>query len=110
MAAEEKSCSVGGKKIGGVFYDADFGAAGVGDESVGRGVACDFGEKIESGPDGEREVDEIGVFQGGGKLIGKSGVDSVARLGFVNDFGAVPAGYVDVGGVFAESQGKRAAD
>ena len=91
-----------GKQIGGFFGDADFGAAGVGDESVGRGEARDFWEEIESYADGEGDVDEVGVFEGGGEIGGEGSIDGVAGLGFAQNFGAVPAGDVDVGGVFAE--------
>ena len=52
MAAEEEFCGIVGKKLGGLFGDADFRAAGVCDQGVGGGQARDFREQIESGADG----------------------------------------------------------
>jgi len=65
MAAEKTLAGVFRKVIDGGFYDTDFGAARIGDESVGRGQADDLRKQIESGADGESDVDEIGVFEGG---------------------------------------------
>ena len=110
MACEEEFGGVVGKKSGGFFCDTDFGAAGVGDESVGRGETSDFRQEIESHADGESDVDKIGVFEGGSEIGGEGGVDGVARLRFADDLGAIPAGEMDVGGVFAKGEGEGAAD
>ena len=110
VAAEEEICGVIGEMVCGVFRDAHFGAAGVGDERMPGGEACDFWEEIESGADGQCDVNEIGIFQGRTESAGKGGIYGPARLRFADDFGAVPARDVDVGRVFAQSEGERAAD
>jgi hypothetical protein len=102
MATKEKFCGVLGKKIGSVFGDADFGAASIGDESVRRGEARDFGKKIESGADGKSDVNEIGVFDGRAEVGGEGCVNGVARLSFAEDVWAVPAGDMHVGRVLAK--------
>ena len=110
MAAEEKRVLFARKEFGGGLGDADFGATGVGDERVRRSVARDFRKKIYRRGDGKRDVDEIGVLQGGSEVAGEGFVDGAASLRFTNDLGAVPAGDVHLGGVLAESEGEGAAD
>jgi len=53
------------KKFGRCVRDAHFGATGVGDQRVRRSVARDFRKEINCRGDGKRDVDQIGVFQGG---------------------------------------------
>src|SRR5580765_3842942 len=52
MASEEKRPTGCGIEFCGGFDDADFGAAGVGDERVRRRVARNFRKKVESRGDG----------------------------------------------------------
>src|SRR4029077_6829514 len=108
MAAEEERGGRRGKILCGSLRDAELGAAGVGDEGVLGSEAGDFWEEIDGHADGERDVDEVGVWEGGGEIAGKGFVVYVARAGFANDIGAVPAGDVQIGGVFAESEGEGA--
>jgi hypothetical protein len=46
MSAEKEFAGVFRKMFEGGFDDANFGAAGVGDERVGRGEASDFWQEI----------------------------------------------------------------
>jgi hypothetical protein len=110
VAAEEERAAFGGEKFGGGLGDAKFGAAGVGDEGVSGSVARDFGEKVESGADGKRDVDEVRVAEGPGEVAGEGFVDGVAGAGFAEDIGAVPAGDAEVGGVFTQGEREGAAD
>src|SRR5881394_3792379 len=57
MAAEEERALFAGEKFVGSLGDADFGAAGVGNERVRRSVARDFRKKIDCRGDGKRDVD-----------------------------------------------------
>ncbi len=65
MAAEKERTIVYGEKFVRGLGNADFGAASVGDERVGRCVARDFRKKIDGCGDRKRDVDQIGVLQSG---------------------------------------------
>src|SRR4029077_2650729 len=110
MAAEKERGGGRREIFGGGLRDAQLGAAGVGDERVLGSEAGDFREEVDRDADGERDVDEIGGAEGGSEVAGEGFVDDVARTSFADDFGAVPAGDVQVGGVFAEGEGEGAAD
>src|SRR5437868_671315 len=110
MAAEEERALFARKKLGGGLGDANFGAAGVGDERLRSSVARDFWKKIYGRGDGKRDVDQIGVLKGGSEVPGEGFVDCAASLRFTNDIGAVPAGDMRLGNVFAEREGEGAAD
>ena len=90
--------------------DAHFGAASIGDQRARGSAAGNLGKKIDGGGDGKREIDEVGVFQGGSKVTGEGFLDCAAGLCLANDFRAIPTGDLDVGCVFAESESEGAAD
>ena|SRR2546426_1101532 len=110
MAAEEKRSVRCGIKFRGGFDDANFGAAGIGDERVSWGVARDFRKKIEGRGDGKCDVNQVSILQSRSEFCGERFVKCAASVRFTNDFGAVPAGDVHVGGVFAERESEGAAD
>ena len=110
MTAQEAGPVFARKKRSGGLSDADLGAAGVGDERVRRRVARDFLKMIEGRGDGKPDVNQIGALQSGREAVRKGFVDGAASLRFTNDIGAVPAGDVYLRGIFAQSEGKRAAD
>ncbi len=110
VTAEEERGGGRGKIFGGGLRDAQLGAAGVGDQGVLGSEAGDFREKVDGDADGERDVNQVGAAERGGEIAGEGFVEDIARAGFADDFGAVPAGDVQVGGVFAEGQGKGAAN
>src|SRR5260370_38641530 len=85
MAAEEERTFFAGKKFGGGLEDADFGAAGVGNERVWSSVARDFRKKIHCCGDGKRDGDQIGVLPGRRQLAGKSFSKGAATLRSAND-------------------------
>src|SRR5580692_11398411 len=90
--------------------DADFRAARVGNESVGSGETYNFGKKVESCPDGKRDVDQISVFECGSELAGKSGINRPKRLRYTDHFGLVPTSNVHARGVLAQSKRERSSD
>src|SRR5258707_6645910 len=92
VAAEEERGGGRGKIFGGGLRDAQLGAAGVGDEGVFGSEAGDFREKVDGDADGERDEDEIGGAERGGEIAGEGFVEDIARAGFADGFGAVPAG------------------
>ena len=110
MATEKKFCGVVGKVIERRIQDANFGAARVGDESVGRGQADDLREQIESGADGESDIDEVGVFEGGSDFGGEGGVDGARDCASRTTSGRSQPVMWMSGRVFAQSQGEGAAD
>src|SRR5882724_1913412 len=110
MAAEEERSIGCGIKFRGGFDDADFGAAGIGDERVSWSVARDFRKKIERRANGKCDVDQVGILQGRSEFRGECFVKCAASVRFTNNFGAVPARDVHVGGVFAERESEGAAD
>src|SRR5229473_688057 len=110
VTAQEAGPVFAGKKRSSGLRHADLGAAGVGDERVRRGVAGDFPKMIERRGDGKPDVNQIGALQSGREAVRKGFVEGAASLGFTNDIGAVPAGDVYLCGVFAKSEGERAAD
>src|SRR6266481_6365043 len=63
VTAEEERGGGRGKIFGGGLRDAEFGAAGVGDEGVLGSEAGDFGEKVEGDADGERDVNQVGAAE-----------------------------------------------
>src|SRR5216683_1557513 len=110
MTTQEAGSVFARKKRSGRMGGAGLGGGGVGDERVRRRVARDFLKMIERRGDGKPDVNQIGALQSGRKAVRKSFVDGAASLGFTNDIGAVPAGDVYLCGVFAKSEGERAAD
>src|SRR5260370_784495 len=110
MAGREQWAHFVGEKFVGGLGDADFSAAGVSDERVGRSVARDFRKKINGRSDGKGDVDQIGIMQSRGQIPGERFVDGAAVLRFTNGIGAVPAGDVHIRSVFPQRQGERAAD
>ena len=101
MTTQEERAAFGGEKFGGGLRDAQFRAAGVGDQGVSRSVACDFGEKIECRTNGQRDVDKVGIAQGGSQIARKRFVDGIAGLCDGQDVGAIPAADAEVGRVLA---------
>ncbi len=73
-------------------------------------MARDFLKMIERRGDGKPDVNQIGALQSGREAVRKGFVEGAASLRFTNDIGAVPARDVYLCGVFAKSEGERAAD
>src|SRR5260370_1170316 len=97
-AEEERGCRRGEIFGGGLRY-AKLGAAGVGDEGVFGGEACDFWEEVECDADGERDVNKIGGAEGGGEIAGEGFVDYVAPEGLLCGFAPITSAEVQVGRV-----------
>jgi hypothetical protein len=110
MATKEKRAGITGKKLGGSLRDTQLCAARVGDEGMERSVARDFRQKVKRRRDGESDVDEIGVAQGGSELSGEGFVYGAPRARCFRNVGAVPAGEVHSLGVLAESESEGTAD
>src|SRR5713226_2753898 len=110
VTAQEAGPVFARKKRSGGLGDADLGAAGVGDERVRRRIAGDFLKMIKGRGDGKPDVNQIGALQSGREAVRKGFVEGAASLRFTNDIGAVPARDVYLCGVFAKSEGERAAD
>ena len=79
MGGEEERAGliVMGKIFRSSVSDAEFGAAGVGDQSVRWGATGDFREQVDGDADGERDVDEVGIFESGRQGFGEGFVDAV---------------------------------
>jgi len=95
-------------KVRGGFDDANFGAAGIGDDAVSWACAR-LRKKIEGRGDGKCDVNQVSILQSRSEFCGERFVKCAASVRFTNDFGAVQPEMCSRG-VFAERESEGAAD
>jgi hypothetical protein len=66
VAAEEKRAA--SETFRGALANGAFGAGGIGDERVRRSGSRDFGQMLEDGSDGQRDVNKIGAADGASEI------------------------------------------
>src|SRR5580693_7935320 len=110
MAWEEKRAGWIGEEFFGGLGDAEFRAAGVGDECMARGGTREVRQQVQGHANGQREEDQVGGTNGWGEISAKHFVEGAAGLGRAGYVGAVPAGDVKIGGIFAQGEGEGSPD
>src|ERR1035438_8687726 len=87
--------------------DTQFRAARIGDERAARGGPSQLRKKIQRHTDGKRDEDQIRGAERRAWIARKGFVEGAAGLDGAGHGRTVPAGDVEVGGVFAYGQGER---